>query len=423
MKINFNSFKIFICRIITIIVTMAMATLRFRDAMLHGYISGLALLFFMLIAFFPSLATILWKNEKKKERNFLILTTCGYIIFVFREYLLIITPILLFFLAIYWISLYFIKSDIIKIFKLAIYLGAILASVIIVSGFFDFISNGNLSSRRDLLGFAVALICFLGGNYLTLVSFILPFYIFTFKDEENKKWGIFVFAISSIFIANFLLSNYGNEIIGKKLDPCFEFIEGKGSSWYVKGDRVCIRDGYYMKTFKEADAKTFQVYEHRYAKDARNIFYGGKTMKNIDVKTFEVLNSYYAKTSSKVYYDSEEIQGADATTFEIIFNDLAKDNGAIYYNGKRYPDIDPNKFHSIGLNYYRDDNHVYFYADIVKNADLKTFRPLEYSCGIDGEKYFRGAEMVDRSCRLEDEMNYETIEITDKSRCFFSFCF
>jgi hypothetical protein len=149
-----------------------------------------------------------------------------------------------------------------------------------------------------------------------------------------------------------------------------------GSGYQIRGDSV-----YYTYTSTEiipvifisyernreilvegADAKTFEIIQLGYAKDAQHVFVAGRLLPGSDAATFAPIGErYYAKDAGQVYYGANVLPGADPATFELVGSgDYTKDAVQVYYGGGVITGADPATFELVGSGALARDKKDYY---------------------------------------------------------------
>lgn len=183
-----------------------------------------------------------------------------------------------------------------------------------------------------------------------------------------------------------------------------------------------------------ANPKTFEIIDDYFARDDKNLYTFGYKLDGIDPKTFETLNyemikdkngvyfleniseenenseiktkklnlkgldlrsfkkvddsDYYFKDKNSIYYEDSgnlhKIENADLKTFKDLDYNFAKDKNNIYYKNKKLDGIDAASFEKIGGNYYKDDKNLYYFGENeFKKIDGSDPNSFEY----DNENY------------------------------------
>lgn len=117
----------------------------------------------------------------------------------------------------------------------------------------------------------------------------------------------------------------------------------------------------------------------------------------------------YSIKNNKVYFKEKIIKGADAKTFKEINYEYSKDKSNVYYYGEKIDDANPETFKEIndaGL-FYIDKRNVFFKGQKIKGADVKTFKLLNNGPYSKDKNYIFFKEA------LIDDADYESFEATD----------
>ncbi|WP_304176961.1 DKNYY domain-containing protein [Leptotrichia trevisanii] len=113
--------------------------------------------------------------------------------------------------------------------------------------------------------------------------------------------------------------------------------------------------------------------------------------------------------NNKVYFEDKIIKGADAKTFKEINYEYSKDKNNVYYYGEKIDDANPETFKEIDDSnlFYSDRRNVFFKGQKIKGADVKTFKLLNNGPYSKDKNYIFFKEA------LIDDADYESFEATD----------
>ena len=266
----------------------------------------------------------------------------------------------------------------------------------------------------------------------------LPAFLIHYLSDDRRKSLLIVLLI----VANFSFAVYASSrafLITKFIDPCYEEIDGKGYSYKIIKNNVCMLGAdssgqavsltfegadaetfkelggnyfidknniYYDKNISDADRETFVFLDYGYAKDRSVVFYDGERRENINPDGFSVLSSSYIKNRLHVYYEEEILENADPESFDLVDtespnDDVAKDKNHVYYSNKIINQADVKTFSKVvdaisGL-YYKDKNCVYNYIGgemkELKGINPATFKIVNYGHYLkDKNNCYRGVE-------------------------------
>ena len=156
------------------------------------------------------------------------------------------------------------------------------------------------------------------------------------------------------------------------------------------------------------DRSSFRIMDDRYSKDKSHVFFLGFTLRDADGSSFRILPAGYAADKNFVYFQSKKIPGADASSFLVypendsLGHDVAyaRDRYTVFMDEKKMPDADLSSFKMLGENYARDSKQVFYKTNIIKNADVATFKVYPHDVGnADAEdatnKYHEGLKVTD----------------------------
>lgn len=191
------------------------------------------------------------------------------------------------------------------------------------------------------------------------------------------------------------------------------------SAYTVRGNYV----GYNGRPVSEADARSFIIMAHGYAKDFRNVYYQGNVLPFVDPSTFRLREPEggpdgapdmvppvghgempadahtpvmrYVVSRGVVYYNGREVEGAVASSFKNLGDGYAKDNFDVYYMGVEVDRAFASSFRVLGDGYARDNLYVFYKGREIEDAHASTFE-------FDGRgyahdkyaSYYRGKEII-----------------------------
>ena len=172
------------------------------------------------------------------------------------------------------------------------------------------------------------------------------------------------------------------------------------------------RDQYFVREQATpiADGANFQVIQSRYAKDAKQVYFGAGVLAGADPATFQGcggLAGELAKDSKQVYGEGKVVEGCDAASFEYLRLHFAKDRQHAYFcysSGSQpmiLPGSDAKTFEVIGVaaedfGYAKDAKQVYRGGNIIPGADPATFvvDPSDTENASDKNRRYRYGEPV-----------------------------
>ena len=160
-----------------------------------------------------------------------------------------------------------------------------------------------------------------------------------------------------------------------------------------------------LKVIPQADPNTYQNLNMSLSKDKNNYFHRYKKIA-LDYDSFEIVNDHFGKDNEHVYmydYKSFETINAIPTTFEILEkSNYGYDNEKVYYF--YYPNEDmavleipypPNsKIELYDENYVRIDSNVYYQGKVITEADVKSFKILNYFYAKDASNAYLEGEII-----------------------------
>ncbi len=267
-----------------------------------------------------------------------------------------------------------------------------------------------------------------------------------------------------------------SETIAK--DKFYVYFEGKKQpnidtkSFYLENDIPKDKNFAYsyhnhLKPLKNVDAKSYEVLENKYesiwSRDKNN-YYRDEEKVDVDRKSFIILNRRFCKDKNNTYVDLSDkyisvihnSRNINTLTSEYILKDntlyYVSNEGIIHIEKNRFTDIkkirilnkdivcidnkvliegqifkyskvDANSFKILGKyqeRYSKDKNHVYHDQKIIRIADPKTFKVIDFDYGKDKKNvYYKTRILKDadvNSFRPENE--YSSVYIDDTGNKF-----
>ena len=267
-------------------------------------------------------------------------------------------------------------------------------------------------------------------------------------DPATFEFGIISKDKNSVFINNQKLegvSSKGFEVLA----DLFNFVKDYKNVYYL--DRESDGITYKVKVLdtKGIDIPSFEFFGdsyNKYFKDKDNIYFLNdkdnkmefEKLAGVNPKTFEIIDDYFARDDKNVYFFNKKVIGVDAKTFEKVGYDIVKDKNGVYFlenisEENENSEIKTKKLNLKGLDlrsfkkvddsdyYFKDKNSIY-YEDSgnlhkIENADLKTFKDLDYNFAKDKNNIYYKNKKLDGI----DAASFEKIEfnfIKDKNRLY-----
>ncbi|OAI56010.1 hypothetical protein AYO49_04980 [Verrucomicrobiaceae bacterium SCGC AG-212-N21] len=164
------------------------------------------------------------------------------------------------------------------------------------------------------------------------------------------------------------------------------------------------------KTIPGADPATFEIFDHRFSRDARNVYLGhdvfcgdpahfsrvsGNFVKNghsvylitqagrgevvsKDPANFSELSgadSYsFCADRAQVFVNGNPIEGAQPASFKVLDGGYTRDAARTYYFDKPMPDgTDADTLQPLAGGYAKDRGRVYYLGKVLAGADAATF--------------------------------------------------
>lgn len=233
------------------------------------------------------------------------------------------------------------------------------------------------------------------------------------KDEYNAK---------KLRCSEYVIPNdedFKNIKNPKKGYVNYEVLKDSVVYHYVYRSGINLYKGYAASfTVKNADPKTFKELSKKYAKDSLHIFHKGHKLRKRDLNSFRVLDRLTSADKYGVYLDNKIIKGSHGPSFKFIERNYAIDNNQMYFFGlnlyRVLKGVDSKTVKILDCDtcsgrYVIDKKHVYHEGNLIKAADVKTFKVLSYDYSKDAEHIFYRNEII-------KEADYNSFHILKPSK-------
>lgn len=202
------------------------------------------------------------------------------------------------------------------------------------------------------------------------------------------------------------------------------YLTEDAKDFYWKGSAIQVKDKKSFVILGDIDE-----WETSWGKDEKNGYYlGSGTVPLADFASFHpikvtrgVMSGAFAADKYTVYFKDHIVEGADPATFREVDFYVGQDKNRVYYQwhateikdfaslkevGRMYTDehhiyndelmrfdgADPESFENLDGNWYIDKQHVWWLNALVKNADVKTFKPVIKYSFFTGTKENKGTD-------------------------------
>ena len=267
-------------------------------------------------------------------------------------------------------------------------------------------------------------------------------------DPATFEFGIISKDKNSVFIGNQKLkgvSSKGFEVLNDSLD----FVKDYKNVYYLDRESDGITYKVEVLDTKGVDIPSFEFLGNSYNKyyrDKNNIYFLNdrddkmklEKLAGANLKTFEIMDGNFARDDKNLYIFEYKVDGIDPKTFEALNYEMIKDKNGVYFlenisEENENSEIKTKKLNLKGLDlrsfkkvddsdyYFKDKNSIY-YEDSgnlhkIENADLKTFKDLDYNFAKDKNNIYYKNKKLDGI----DAASFEKIEfnfIKDKNRLY-----
>lgn len=182
---------------------------------------------------------------------------------------------------------------------------------------------------------------------------------------------------------------------------------------------------------KLADRKTFQVLNHIFAKDKNRVFYLSGWIKEADVNTFRVLDegrfcddesssgkvsedawdySGFACDATQVFHDDMlegkpvVLRGADPKTFRSLQFGFGKDSDAVFHGRWKLKKVNPQTFRVLNQSFSTDGKRAYYFDQEIASADAASFEVLGEYWARDAKRIYFQKDTVPQADRATFEL-------------------
>ena len=267
-------------------------------------------------------------------------------------------------------------------------------------------------------------------------------------DPATFEFGMISKDKNSVFIGNQELkgvSSKGFEVLNDSLD----FVKDYKNVYYLDRESDGITYKVEVLDTKGVDIPSFEFLGdsyNKYYKDKNNIYFLNdrddkmklEKLAGANLKTFEIMDGNFARDDKNLYIFEYKVDGIDPKTFEALNYEMIKDKNGVYFlenisEENENSEIKTKKLNLKGLDlrsfkkvddsdyYFKDKNSIY-YEDSgnlhkIENADLKTFKDLDYNFAKDKNNIYYKNKKLDGI----DAASFEKIEfnfIKDKNRLY-----
>ena len=143
---------------------------------------------------------------------------------------------------------------------------------------------------------------------------------------------------------------------------------------------------------------------HGFTKHLDTIKYYAETLEQVDARTFEVIDDYFCKDAHQVFYFRsyressdyfmtkkhfiQKMEGADAATFVSLGDGYAKDKSQAWSKNQTFKVADIPGLTVLSQHFVRDNIQAYLYGAPIAGSDGKTFELIDDAYVKDALHYY-----------------------------------
>ena len=158
---------------------------------------------------------------------------------------------------------------------------------------------------------------------------------------------------------------------------------------------------YYSETLENVDARTFEVIDDCFCKDAQQVFY---------FVSYRESSDYFLTKKHRI----QKLEGADAATFVSLGYDYAKDKSRAWSKARPFEVADVQSLTVLNLHFVRDDVHAYLDCTPVPGSDGKTFELIQDPYARDAQHYYYIQAYSDGASEIEPiSCEYASFQVLD----------
>lgn len=181
------------------------------------------------------------------------------------------------------------------------------------------------------------------------------------------------------------------------------FAQQNKSPYTVDSERVY----YHHEPMMRADARSFVILGHGYAKDRSGVYYKGKLLPWVDPQSFRLYRNHeryadieeddregYYKIGKVIFFDGEKVAEDFGNSFKDLGDGYAKTTFDVYFMGKKMSSLMASNFKVLGGGYACDNFDVFYMGKKIPGVMASSFVYDGKGYGHDSfDTYYRGKKV------------------------------